>query len=205
MLKNTDDTTKLFLIGIVFLVMIVYILITSITDSKKVDYSFVSDSLNNIKENYSLDVKMKNKNIKYSNNSGIELFESKEFENNKYIKYNNKVYVYDKESIKEIENNNDLIDKYYYDMNLINKVIEYCKFKKSAIDSVSCNIKSDIYNKELSSLYGVGYSDETPVTLVFYYNNKIVNKMIGYYGNESVTISINNSVDDLKPLIEKIK
>ena len=206
MLKKTDDTTKLFLIGIVFLVMILYIFVTAIKDNKDVDYSFINNSLKKIGNNYTLNVSMLNKKIVYSRDKEVEVFESDDFSSNKYIKYNNKIYVLHNDIYEETINNNDLINKYYYDLELINKVIPYCKYYNNYRDEVLCKIKNDDYNNELLAQYGLGRSNDSDVEIDFYYKDKVVNKMTINYGEEEVNIEVDNKGNnDFSDLIKMIK
>ena len=206
MLKNMENSTKLALIGIIFLFMILYILFTSIGDSKRRDYTFIGDYLNSLNNNYSLDINIGIKSIKYSRDENIEVFESKSFDNNKYIKYDGKLYVYDKEKLKEIENNNDLIDKHYYDINLISKVIDKCTFKRTYDDNLFCIIDNDSYNKELSTLYGIGRTNDKNVVIDFYIKDKVVDKLNINYGDEKVDITIDkNANNNYNELLEMIK
>ena len=206
MLKNADNTTKMFLIGIVFLLMILYILVVAIGDDKKSDYSFIENHLKNLGDNYTLNVDVFDKKIIYSRDKDVEVFESTSFENNKYIKYNNKIYVLKNDSYKEIESNNDLVNRYYYDLDLIKKVINKCKYKNSYSNEIECTIKSDVYNDAILSLYGLGRAENTDVYINFYYEDKTVNKMIINTGNAKTTIEIDNKkVNDYSNIINMIK
>ena len=190
MLKNVDNSTKLFLTGVVFLLMILYILVTSISDRNGTDYSFVEKYINSMGDNYKMTITTDNKDITYSRDKDVESFESVDFKNNNYIKYNNKTYIYKNDSLKEIESSEDLEDRYNYDINLIKKVIGYCKYRNPFEGIAVCTIKSSDYNKELQSLYGVGRLSEEDVILSFYYRKNIVDRMVFDYTDKKYNINV---------------
>ena len=191
MLKNADNTTKLFLIGIVFLLMIVYILATTISDNKEIDYAFIDDYFNKISDNYTMGIKTSSKEIIYSRDKDFEIYESNNFENKLYLKYNNKTYIIVDDKLKEIENDNDLLDRYYYDIKLIKELLKHCNYK-SYRSEVTCRISADDFNKEFLSLYGLGRLGVDDVTILFNHSEDNIDKIVVNTNEDKYNISISN-------------
>jgi len=206
MLKKLDDSTKILLIGIIFLVMILFVLVTSITDRGKKDFKFISEYLNTIGSNYSLEVKNGENIISYSKDDDIEVFESESFQNKKYVRYNGKTYLFGIGKLKESQTNNDLNNKCYYDMELIKKLTKYCKYKSVIPGTVSCKISNKNYNNELQSLYGISRQNDKDIVINFFYSDKNIKKIVIDYYDESYYIEITNlNKNDYKGIVNSIK
>ncbi len=206
MLKKLDETTKLFIIGIVFLLMILFILFTSITDKKRGDYRFINEYYNSLKDNYSLSVKTEDKEITYFKDGDIELFESDNFKNKKYVKYDGKTYIYEDDKLYESLQTDDLNDKYNYDMELIKSVSDSCDYKKSMNNTAKCIISADMYNNTFQSLYGLGRLNNDDVVITVYYNEKSVNGFNIDYSDSKYDIKVKDTnKNDLKYLLELMK
>lgn len=206
MLKKLDDSTKLLLIGIIFLVMILYILVTAIGSNDKKDYQIISKFLNTMGNNYSLKISSGEVSISYSRDNDIEVFESENFTNKKYVRYDGKTYLYGIGKLKEAEPNNDLNDKYYYDMELIKKVFNYCKYSNAISGIVKCKITNSNYNNELQSLYGISRQNDKDIVINFFYSGKNVKRIMIDYDDEKYDIQIISlNKNDYKEILSSIK
>jgi len=172
-----SQSSKLLIIGIFFLLMIIYILFTSIQDNEVKDYSYINDYINSINNDYMLDVLNNGNEIVYYKQQNIEHYVSNSFENKHYIKENDKLYYVKDNNNVEIEFTNDLDNKYNYDLNLIKKVISHCKYSE-IYNRINCTVTYDDYSKELLSLYGVSTEKKEDIKIFFDIEDKKVKKLI---------------------------
>lgn len=166
----------------------------------------ISKKLDNIKNNYSLEVTEKtNDNIiklDIDTDGTLTSYVSDSIDKGGYILYKEKYFIPGSDNNFKIVNNvSNPLSKNIYDLELIKSIINYCEFT----DNNTCKIKYSDYLKEYNYKYKTTYEikEDNDLLITFTYSNNYINKISYDYtllnkiinksnDNKEYTIKISN-------------
>ncbi len=172
------NNVKLILVLIFFVVSIIFIANNRLRYDNKLEENVANkikiiELLNNIEDNYSLDItkkyKDKSESLNYQFSDKLELYSGDNLPHDGFIVYNNQVFYSDSQEEKLHKDNKtyDFINDNYLDMNLYKKVVNYCEFKYISNTKSTCNIKLSDFIKAYNDLYDTSFEVINDSNLTF--------------------------------------
>ncbi len=176
-IKITDNVRLIFVL-IIFVIAIIFVANNRLRYDNKLEEKVANkikiiELLNNVEDNYSLDVtkkyKDKSENINYQSSDKLELYSGDNLPHDGFIIYNNQVFYSDSQEEKIYKDNKtyDFLNDKYLDINLYKKVVNYCEFEYISDTESTCNIKLSDFIKAYNDLYDTSFDVINDIDLTF--------------------------------------
>lgn len=208
MLDNKNSNFNLIVCGIIFFVMILFVLIVgnnttpTIQKDNTIDRVTTDEIIKSLNiNNYSLKVtKLFNNNRSewnYRTDGNIDIYDTN---NEVYLVYKNNKYLIDSETkeLNNIESIDYLIDN-YTDIKFIKNILSSCNFEYVTDTEVSCELNLNNYISSYNNYYGTMYETNNLDRIIYinikHSNNNIYSMTLNY---SSVYEYFNNIEKDLK-------
>jgi hypothetical protein len=141
-----------------------------------VDKEHISELFNDINDNYSLDIDIEIneivKNVLYSRDKSIELYEGNLFTSDGYLIYNDKVFELNNNELTKIDKDKNSFKDTYSDLKFIRNLISYCEYDYINTVKATCNMKLSDYlnefNKYNDTNINTDYDDMISFDIVYY-------------------------------------
>jgi hypothetical protein len=199
--KSEKRGNMLLLVGIIIVVLILAFYSKDDFETKKVEEANVTKLLNEINDNYTVDIVIKNstevKNYNYSRDSKIELLDEGDYSDKAYLIYNNHYYSIDVDNYKLTKVKKiDKLNNPYTNIDLIKKVINKCELEYVNDTNKICTINENEYFKEYNIIYNTNYTSDKDMTIkVCFLQTSIYSIEVDYTNIDKI---INNNDDILK-------
>lgn len=196
--ENNKDKDKLLFLGIFFVIMISFLIFDNNKNVSKNKYKdeeikkeniiFKSEylnNINNISDNYEIKYNMLKDDKKYDltifSSYNMKAYSSSYFDNDFLIYNNQNYYINNDEIVPTNDKLNILMPEYYYDINVIKKVLNECTFIHDVKNSYKCSFPIKRYLELLDYKYDENNNDTFDIKV--YLKNSSV-----YFGTLDYTL-----------------
>ena len=159
------------------------------------DGEIIKELFDKIEDNYSLDIDIEmgdiTKNVLYSRDKEIELYEGNYFNTDGFMIYNNKVFELSDNKLSLSEKEPRDFDNAYCSIDMFKKIIDYCEYTYINPVKVNCKMKLSDYLKEYNNYketsIATDYDDIISFDIVYY--SDAIGKILFDYSkvNEVIT------------------
>lgn len=193
-MKKPTDNQVTIVCGIIFLIAVLFVLVTDGTEKEKVkkepnvDIEFVNKILDEVNNNYSVEITSYtgDKVFNYYTDGNVKLYET----DKDYIIYNNESYILNEDMTVTKNKINDIVNDGYFDVNFIINTMNKCSYEYENTNNVKCNLKVtdyiNAYNEKYNTSYDNFSADNITINVTYADNHLYMLKIDYTLANEKI-------------------